>query len=85
MKKKYRKPMACIERFDIVQTGVGRDCWDNIIKEDVNFNDFPCTWDVAGIKVFNTQTTNSACEWEGEGLEGVCYNNPAPGFLMFRS
>ena len=85
MKKKYRKPMACIERFDIVQTGAGRDCWDNIIKEDVTFNDIPCAWDVGGIKLFNIQTPKTACEWEGEGMEGICYNNPSPEFLMFRS
>jgi hypothetical protein len=77
--------MAYIEKFDIVQTGAGKDCWENIIKEDVKFSDLPCAWDFGGIMLFSMQFPNTACQMEGEDVGIVCYNNPTELTLMFRS
>ncbi len=85
MKKKYRKPMACVERFDIVQTNAGRDCWDSIVKEQVTLSDVPCAWDFEGVLFFNTQVLNTDCKEDGNDLGLVCYNNPTDKTLMFRS
>ena len=77
--------MACIERFDIVQTNAGKDCFDEILKEDVNFSDLPrCVWDFGGIILYNKQT-NTQCMVEGDDTGYVCYNYPTSDNLMFRS
>ncbi len=81
--KKYIKPIVCIERFNIVQTGAGRDCWDSIIKEDVTFNDHKCAWNFEGFFLFNMAVPDTQCEVDGEGI--LCYNNPTADNLMFRS
>ena len=83
MKKNYIKPRVCVERFGIVQTGAGRDCWNEIIKENVTFNDLPCAWNYEGFLLFSTTVANTQCRIEGEGL--ACYNNPTGETLIFRS
>ena len=81
--KKYIKPIVCIERFNIVQTGAGRDCWNSIIKDNVNFSDHPCAWEFEGFFLFDTAVLNTKCDVDGEGI--LCYNNPTAENLMFRS
>lgn len=81
--KKYTKPIVCIERFNIVQTGAGRDCWDSIIKEDVTFSEHPCAWKFEGFLLFDTTVPNRQCDVDGEAI--LCYNNPTADNLMFRS
>ena len=81
--KKYIKPIVCIERFNIVQTGAGRDCWNSIIKDDVTFSDHPCAWEFEGFLLFDTTVPNRQCDVDGEAI--LCYNNPTAENLMFRS
>lgn len=81
--KKYIKPIVCIERFNIIQTGAGRDCWNSIIKDDVTFSDHPCAWKFGDFHLFDTAFPDTHCNVDGEGL--LCYNNPTAENLMFRS
>lgn len=84
MKANYTKPMLAVEMFSLTQS-VTRDCLDSIPDNRVNFNDpYGCGWDVGGGRIFFVEGGN-ACNTNGEGMNGVCYNNPSEGHYIFRS
>lgn len=83
MKANYIKPLLTVEMFSATQS-TSRDCMDSI-KEFVNFNDPDgCGWDVGGGLIFFMEN-GRVCTMNGEGMSGMCYNNPGEGMYIFRS
>lgn len=84
MKEKYVKPLLAVEMFSMVQS-VARDCADNIPKENLTFSDLPkCEWNLGGGFILFVVGV-SECNMDGESSGIVCYNNPDPDKLIFRS
>ena len=84
MKANYIKPLLTVEMFSTTQT-TSRDCVDNIPKDQFNSGDpVNCGWDVGGGLVFFVDG-GKACNMNGEGMSGACYNNPSEGNYIFRS
>ena len=84
MKANYTKPLLAMELFTTSQ-GTSLDCLDSIPKKQVNFNDpYGCGWDVGGGRIYFLES-GTACNTDGEGMSGVCYNNPSEGNYIFRS
>lgn len=83
MKGNYSKPILTIELFNAAQSTT-RDCADFLLESQMNFNDPDrCGWDT-GSAIFFIEG-GKACNENGEGMQGVCYNNPAEGSYIFRS
>ena len=84
MKANYTKPMLAVEMFSLTQS-VTRDCLDSIPNKRLNFNDpYGCGWDAGGGQIF-FMDGGKVCTENGEGMNGICYNNPSEGNYIFRS
>ena len=81
MKANYTKPLLAVEMFSLTQS-VTLDCLDSI---PVNHNNsVDCGWDVGGGRIFFIEGVQ-ACTENGEGIKGICYNNPSEGHYIFHS
>ena len=84
MKANYLKPFLSVEMFSAAQS-TSRDCMDSIPKDQVTLSDPDnCGWNVGGGLIFFTDG-GKVCTMNGEGMSGVCYNNPNDGNYIFRS
>ena len=82
MKKQYKKPVFCIERFVLTQT-IAHNCGENL---DFSMGTLKtkesCGWNMGGIVIFKEFPV---CKWPLEEFGGVCYNAPENGFNVFQS
>lgn len=84
MKANYSKPLLAMEMFSMTQS-TARDCADSIPQDRLNFSDpNGCGWDVGMNQIFFLEG-GTACNMNGEGMLGICYNNPSEGNYIFRS
>ena len=84
MKANYTKPLLAVEVFSYAQSTT-HDCMDSIPKDRITYSDpNGCGWDVGGGIVFFLESGN-VCTMNGEGMTGLCYNNPSEGNYIFRS
>ena len=82
MKRVYEKPVLYIERFALTQS-IAHNCSGNLdfgmgtlkTKES-------CGWDVGGIEIFMDP---NICDFPTEEFQGVCYNAPSGGTIVFNS
>ena len=82
MKKQYKKPVFCIERFVLTQT-IAHNCGENLDFSMGTLKDkSSCGWIVGGIELFINPTI---CDYPMDEFLGVCYNAPAGGYNVFQS
>lgn len=82
MKKQYKKPVFCIERFVLTQT-IAHNCGENLDFSMGTLKDKnSCGWIVGGIELFINPTI---CDYPMDEFLGVCYNAPAGGYNVFQS
>ena len=83
MKANYTKPLLAVEMFSLAQSAT-RDCADNLMPEQVTFNDInTCFVDMGG--GFTVFVGGKTCQFDGEQMGYLCYNNPTEGQYIFRS
>lgn len=82
MKKQYKKPILCVERFVLTQT-IAHNCGHNL---DFSMGTLKtkesCGWNVGGFELF---IDPKICDYAMDGFFGACYNAPEGGYNIFQS
>ena len=83
MKKPYKKPVLCIERFTLTQT-IAHNCGSNLDFGMGTMKDkTSCGWEIVpGTVIFLDWPI---CTIPTEEFDGICYNAPEGGYNVFNS